>query len=683
MPKLRTLKQSFVGGELSPDMDGRLDLDKFQSGLALCKNFLVLPQGPVANRGGLHFVREIKNSPFTARLIPFSFSNSQTFCIELGAGYFRFHTQGATLLSAGVPYEIANPYLQAELFDIHYVQSGDIITLVHPNHPPKELRRISNLNWTLTSITFASSKTPPATVNCAATYTTAGTPETYQYLVTTLDSYGREESAPSAHTAAVTNDLTITGNYNTVTWSAVSGAGYYNIYKSTNGAFGYVGQVVGTSFVDRNVLADMTITPPMQDTVFTSANNYPSAVGYYEQRRFFAGTNNQPQNIWGTQSGTESNMYYSVPSQAADALRLRIAAQRANYIRHIVTMLDMLMMTASTEFRVFSQNGSALEPSTVTIKAQSQNGASNVQPVVVNNTAIFASSQGGHLREIAYQWQLNGYQSNDLCLMASHLFNNYTIVDLAFSRSPYPTCWAVNNQGKLLGLTYLPEQQLTAWHQHTTDGYFESVCAVTESNFDVVYAIVRRTIGGVTKRYVEMLDTRSWTVLEDAFFVDSGLSYSGAPTATLTGLNHLEGKTVSILGDGAVMPQQVVSGGSITLPNAVSKAHVGLPIEAAIKSLPASFQDETSGQSRVKNINQVWVKVASSGQFSAGPDAARQTPIRIRSFEPFGTPPSLKTEEIPLVIQSDWNQTGQVEIQQNDPLPLEIVYLAMEVAVGG
>ncbi len=536
MPNIRTIRTSFVGGEVAPELFGRVDLDKEQAALALCRNFIVLPQGPVMNRGGFRFVDVVGNPALRTRLIAFSFSNAQTFALQFGQGFIRFHTLGGTLMNGGSPYQIGSPYNAADLMDIHFVQSGDVVTLVHPNYAPMELRRLSNLNWQLVGITFASKIAAPTAVNATATVGGGtGVPQNFQYLVTALDNYGREESMPSSPSGSVANDLTITGNFNTISWAGSTGASRYNVYKSTTGVFGYIGQTVNSTFQDKNILADMTITPPLFDVLFASAGNYPSAVGYYEQRRFFGGSVNQPQNLWGTQSGTESNMDYSVPSQDADALRVRIAAQRANYIRHLVSLLDLIALTASTEWRVFSASGNALTPSTITIKAQSQNGASNVQPVVVNNSCIYASSQGGHLRDLGYSWQANGFQSNDLCLQASHLFNGHTIVDLAFSRSPYPIVWTVNEQGKLLGLTYMPEQQVNAWHQHTTDGYFESICTVTEGNFDVLYAVIRRNINGSDTRYIEALDTRQFTSVADGFFVDCGAS-TLSPIEYLTGL---------------------------------------------------------------------------------------------------------------------------------------------------
>jgi hypothetical protein len=599
MPNNRTIRTSFVGGEVAPELYGRLDLEKEQSGLAACRNFIILPAGPAQNRAGFRFVAAVKNAGAATRLLPFSFSNTQTFALEMGAGYFRFHTLGENLMCgagpgflgpaysastyygvgalasygggnyycltpctgvappngaywyampAGGAYEIPHPFAASELFDVHYVQSGDVLTLTHPGHPPLELRRYANLQWVLAGIAFQSTIPAPAAPSVTATagYTTGWAPQNFQYAVTALDAFGEQESLVSPASATVSNDLAISAsNFNSISWSGVTGASVYNVYKSFNGAFGYIGQVVGTAFTDHNITPDFTQTPPLQDVVFAGPGDYPAAVGLYEQRRFFGGTGNQPENLWGSQPGAQSNMDYSIPAQASDALRVTIAAQRANVIRHFVALLDLIVLTASTEWRVFTASGDALTPTTITIKSQAQNGASNVQPVLVNNTCVYAASQGGHLRSLTYDWQLNGYRSDDLCLLATHLFNYHTVVDLAFSRSPYPLIWAVNEQGLLLGCTYLPDQQVSAWHRHSTvNGFFESACTVTEGNFDVLYAVVRRLINGQTVRYIEVLDTRAYAGnLSNAFFVDCGLSYSNAMNY-LTGMQGFQATAI-------------------------------------------------------------------------------------------------------------------------------------------
>ena len=164
MANTRTFNRSFAGGEMSPEMWGRIDDVKFQTGAATVRNFITTPQGPAENRPGFAFVREVKDSTKKTRLIPFTYSTTQTMVIELGAGYIRFHTQGGTVLSGGVPYEITNPYAEADLFDIHYVQSADVLTLAHPNYAPRELKRLGATNWTLTTINFTPIVTPPASV---------------------------------------------------------------------------------------------------------------------------------------------------------------------------------------------------------------------------------------------------------------------------------------------------------------------------------------------------------------------------------------------------------------------------------------------------------------------------------------------------------------------------------------
>ena len=171
MANIRTLQRSFGGGEVTPEFFGRIDDAKYQSGLALCRNFITLPHGPAANRPGTAYVREVKTSAKATRVIPFSFSTTQTMVLEFGDQYIRFHTNGSTLLSGGSPYEVTTPYLEADLFDLHYVQSADVLTIVHPNYAPRELRRVSSTNWTLTTISFVSALTAPTGASAAATGT--------------------------------------------------------------------------------------------------------------------------------------------------------------------------------------------------------------------------------------------------------------------------------------------------------------------------------------------------------------------------------------------------------------------------------------------------------------------------------------------------------------------------------
>lgn len=693
MANIRFLQRSFSGGELTPEFFGRIDDVKYQSGLATCRNFIVKPHGPIENRPGFAFVREVKDSSKKTRLIPFTFSTNQTLVIELGAGYFRFHTQGGTLLSGGVPVEVVNFYAEADLFDIHYVQSNDVLTLVHPNYAPYELRRLGPTSWSYLPITF----TPPTPLLVAPTLIKSGggdptasppvPPEEkydYSYVVTAIASDGIAESVASPEATTKAN-LFETGQVIRIEWPVVPNATRYFVYKLQGGLFGYIGQTDGLFIIDDNIAPDLSKTPPQYDPAFTSSGNYPGAVSYFEQRRCFAGTINRPQNIWMTKSGTESNLSFSLPLKDDDRINFRVAAREANTIRHIVPLSQLVLLTSSAEWRVTSVNSDAITPTTISVRPQSYVGASNVQPVVINNTLIYGAARGGHVRELAYNWQANGFLTGDLSLRAPHLFDNLDITDMAYAKAPIPIVWFVSTNGQLLGLTYVPEQQIGAWHRHDTDGVFESVTVVAEGNEEVLYAVIRRTINGQSKRYVERMQTRQFDNQNDAFFVDCGATYSGAPVTTISGLTWLEGKTVSILADGSVHPQRVVTGGAITLDNEASKVHIGLPITADMRTLPVALglQDGSFGQGRMKNVNKIWLRVFRSSGIFAGPDFDALVEAKQRTTEDYGLPPALKSEEIEIVTTADWTDSGQLAVRQSDPLPLTVVNVTMEIAVGG
>ena len=896
MPSTRIYNRSFAGGELSPEMFGRIDDIKFQTGAAKMRNFIPTPQGPAENRPGTAYVATVKDSTKRTRLLPFTYSTTQTMVLEFGQGYIRFHTQGSTL-QAGSPaayngatayvvgdlvssggvnyyciaattgnappnatywyplpssaYEIPSPYQEADLFSIHYVQSGDVLTLVHPNHAPRELRRLGATTWTLTAITFVAPVAVPGAPTVTASrgdalnitgitqanpgvVTTVGnhgfaigdsvyinggtmtqlsgfylvntvpatntfTVKAYDtgvpvdttaytawtsggfvqfgdksldfdnyYVVTAIAQNAVDESAASP-SGNVINNLNAIGAKNTITWSAVAGALRYNVYKRQSGLYGYIGQTASTSFDDDNIGPDMGITPPIVETPFNSANNYPRSVSYFEQRRIFAGTNNAPQTIWMTRSGTESDLSYSLPIKDSDRINIRVAAREVNTINHIVPLTQLLLLTSSAEWRVSPINSDALTPTTISVRPQSYIGANDVQPEIVNNTVVYCAARGGHVRELGYSWQASGFVTGDLSIRAAHLFDDLTLVDMCYSKSPQPILWFVSSNGNLLSLTYMPEQQIGAWAQHDTLGLYESCTAVAEGNEDRVYVVVKRTINGNSVRYIERMASRQITTLEACFFVDAGLTYNGTNTTATTvtvsggttwgpsdvltitsstpifafpattdvndaivltdsagnkyrlriigtssttvatarvdvtlpvalrntattvwafardsvsGLGHLEGATVSILADGAVQPQETVSSGTVTLDRAAVLIHVGLPYQSDLQTLPAVMSIDGYGQGRYKNVNKAYLRVFKSSGIFVGPSADRLVEAKQRTTEPYGSPPSLKSDEIDVDLKPAWRAGGQVYIRQDDPLPLTIVGLTLEVVLG-
>ena len=828
----KALLRSFAGGEITPELNGRLDLDKYQTGLTLARNFITLPHGPAARRPGTRFINEAKDSTSRVRLIPFQFSATQTVVLEFGNQYIRFHVNGGTVLentvaiasiagstvnttgahgyatgdwvyigtrffkvtvvdadtftttdlwnvaatasgaTAARVYTLASPYLSADLTTLAFAQNADVVTLTHPAYAARELSRLGAANWTLTAIDFAPPTGAPATVTATPTTPVGGVNTVASYVVTAVQADGVTESLPSA-VATASNDLTKQGNYNTIAWSGVAGASRYNVYKLRGGIYGYIGQIIadtslgstistisrsaGTTVInittaaahgiafgalkrvyvagtgvpsldgtfylsavpaanqltlfsyattaasatqgtatdvsttsalsikDDNVLPD-TLTPPPDDliTLNKEASDYPAAVTYHEQRRWFAGTDGKPQVLWATRTGTEKNLTSSLPARDADALEIRIAGSQYNRIRHLMALSDLIAFTAGGEFRIYADGAPAITPTSVSVEPQGFSGSANVQPVVTSGSILYVQAQGARVRELAYNWEANSYKTVDVSILAPHRFNGYAIEQLAYSRAPDQILWAVRDDGLLLGMTYVPDQRVFGWHAHETLGAFESVCVVAEGNEDVLYVVVQREINGRTVRYIERLETRIFVDQADAFFVDSGLTYNDEATGTVSGLWHLEGETVHILGNGAVQTPAVVTNGAVPVTSA-GPVHIGLPITADLRTLPLALEGaQAAGQGTVKNVNKVHLRIAQSSIVQAGPafNRLRQYPARSIT-DPYGSPPDLRNGEISLSIDPSWNQGATICIRQEEPLPLTVVSMTLEMQAGG
>lgn len=685
MAQDRYVYTSFTTGEVTPEFYGRFHDEKFAAGAAKLRNFIALPHGPVKNRPGFEFVAESKDSSVRERLIPFSYSTSQTMAIVMGPGYFRFYTDGAELVDDdGNSYEVTNSYAQGDLFEITYVQSADVMTFCHRSYPPMELRRYGALDWRFTQISFAAPIAAPTGVSASASYDTTSTSTTYaySYVVTAINSAGDESVASSVVT--VQGNLYTNNAHNTVSWNPVDGAVKYKVYKKYSGVYGYIGVTVDTSFQDDLITPNAAKVPPEYDIDLAKEGEYPGAVTYFEQRRCFAGSSNSPQTLWMTETGTESSMRMGIVTQDTDAIEVRVATREANVIRHLAPLSNLVLLTSSAEM-LCQSSGGVITQTNINIKPQAYVGASGVQPVIINNVMLYVAARGNHVRELGYQWQANGIVTSDVSLRAPHLFDGKIIVDMAFSRSPYPVCWCVTNEGTLLGMTYIPEESIGGWHVHETDGKIVSCCVVTENNDDRLYVLVEREINGKTKRYVERMQNMLFDKKEDAFFVDSGLTGEfDKPVTIISGLDHLEGKTVSVLGDGAVFPQQVVENGTITLDQPVGKVTVGLPYRSLLQTLPPFFQvDGGYGTGRTKNIINAWVRVYESSGIFAGPSEDRLVEYKQRKTESPGSAPEPVSDEINIRPFSTWDSNGQVFVVQDDPLPLTVISITTEVSIGG
>lgn len=425
------------------------------------------------------------------------------------------------------------PYTEADLPDLQFVQSADILMLAHPSYAPRQIARASETSWSIATMTFQPSISAPTNVAVSGT---AGT--TARWRVTAVKAETFEESYASSIVGA--NSEPTTGAPRTISWTAVSGAAEYNVYREQNGIFGFIGIAGSNSFVDTGYEIDTKDTPPQARTIFNSTNNYPSTIGFFQQSLMFANTNTTPEQVWKSKTGQFKNFTISVPLQDDDSVTFTIAGRQVNPVKHLVDLKKLVLLTSAGEWVINGDANGAVVPGEINPEQHSYYGSSEIRPIVIGGTALYVQARGSIVRDLGFSFQDDGYTGNDLTIFSNHLFENHTIVDWDFQQNPHSIVWAVRDDGVLLGLTYLRDHQILAWHRHDTDGFVENVSVIPEGVEDSVYIIVRRVINGKTVRYVERMKTRVVDDIVDSVFLDSSITVDGrndddSHTMTLSG----------------------------------------------------------------------------------------------------------------------------------------------------
>lgn len=495
------------------------------------------------------------------------------------------------------------------------------------------------------------------------------------YVVTAVDSTGRESQASVTSTAI--NNLFVSGSYNTITWAAVPGATRYRVYKQQDGTslYGLIGQTEGLTFRDDAIAPALGEPPPILDTSLNGL--FPRAVAHFEGRRWYASPSaERSQDIWGTKTNTESDLTYAIPLRATDRIQQRLKARLGCNILHIVPMAEMIVLTDTTEFRITSPNSDALTPESFVARPQSYVGASRTQPEIMGNVLLFAAARGGHIMQFGYSAEAGGYFPDSICLRAQHLFDGFQIYQLSAQRAPVPILWVTRSDGTLLGCTFVPGQQVLAWQQFVTQGMVESCVAGLDDGDERVMMVVQRSIDGQTKRFIERLQVQDPVPWAESWHVDCGLRYDGALVSTVAGLQHLEGEEVAVFADGLVQSRKVVVGGQITLDAPASMVLVGLPFRATAKTVPATFAVEAFGSGKPKSVTAVWVRVTRSGQFAVGISEDDLMPADVPAGEFFSGQTEIRVPDM-------WTHDGQLVIDSQDPVPLQVVSYTAKIEVGG
>lgn len=687
-------QSAFTGGIQAPTLAERTDISKYAISCKDLLNTIVRSHGGAFNRSGTRFTTEVKDSANKVRLIPFQFDADQSYVLELGDAYMRIIKEGEVVLDPidSSIVEIVSPYTldQIGIERLKYTQSADVMKITNPAYPPHNLKRLDHHDWEFEAETFTPSISAPTGVT--ATTTSTGTAFTYNYIVTAVAESGEESvgsSKASVTTAKKHGQLDGSnqpdGNI-TIDWNAVSGADKYNVYLEYQGIYGWLAEV-DSSVTEysywENWVPNVADTPQVLNNPFDGAGKYPAVVSIYEQRVVFGRTDTAIETIYMTRAGRYNNMNVSEVTRADDAIEYVLSGgSQVNEIRGMAELNDLIILTSGGLYKANGKDDERVSPDTFKAKRQNKNGASHLPPFVIGESLIYNERNKKTYREINYDAVKLGYSGRDLTLLAENLFEDIYVVDHAWQEIPDKVMWCVMSDGSLLGMTYMKEHEVFAWHRHNTDGEFESVCCVTEGNYDAVYFVVKREIEGVTKRYIERLEERIVRTVEDCYFVDCGLSYVGEPTKTVTGLDHLEGKTVSILADGNVMTPKVVVGGQIEIEVEASKIHVGLPYISDVMPHNFELNGETGTTKGVKkNIRNVFANVYRTRGLLIGSGEDNLYEYKQRTFEDLGDPIALFTGIMEQEVDSDWEENGDVLIRQKDPLPFEILGLTLDLDV--
>jgi hypothetical protein len=661
MPRTTLALTSFVSGEFSPKMDGRTDFEKYSSGAKTLENFLVHPQGAATRRVGTQFIAEVKSSAAKTRLIPFEFSTTQTYVLEFGNNYIRFFKDKGQILSGGSAYEISSPYLTAELFDIKFAQSADVMYITHPNHEVMKLSRTGHTAWTLAEVEFTDGP----------------------YLAT------------NTTTTTLTPASASVGTGVNITASAVTGINGGTGFQTTD-----VGRIISfnsgkakiTSRSSTTVVV-CTITTAFASTAATAAFNlgafsdttgHPSCVSFFEQRLVFAGTTDEPQTIFFSAAGDYENM--TTGTNADDAMVYTIAANQVNAIRYMKAVRTLVVGTTGGEYTVSADGTDAsITPTNITIKRQSSYGSANVDAIPAGNAILFLQKAKRKIRELQYNFDSDGYQAPDLTIL-NETVTDTGINEMSYQQEPGSNIWCVRDDGVLACLTYQRSENVIAWSRHIFGGAFGSGRAVCESiasisgtlTEDEVWVIVKRTVNGATKRYVECFSDFDFdeTDANDFKFLDSHLSYSGSATTSLSGLSHLEGQTVSILADGAVHADKTVSSGAITLDRSVTKACVGLSYDSILQTMRIEGgAAEGTSQGKTKRISKVVLRLFETVGVKVGPSLTNLETIPFRTTSSLLSNPvdTLLSGDKEIEFNDDYNSDGFIFIKQDQPLPCSIL----------
>lgn len=421
---------------------------------------------------------------------------------------------------------------------------------------------------------------------------------------------------------------------------------------------------------------------------WSDRRGFPRAVVLHDQRLMFGGCEAQPQTIWGSVIADFENFQRSTLADGSFAFTL--AAQESNVIQWLASQGALLIGTSGDEWNMGNNTDTTPISATQThAKRQSKYGSAYIGAQIVQDVAIFVQRNSKKMRQFSYSAATESYGAAELTVLAQHI-TEAGIVQTAYQGQKDSILWAVTGDGQLVGMTFENSQNVFAWHRHDTMGDIESVATIYGEGSDEVWMVVKRTIEGQTRRYMERFHPR--TLQQDfsdqtaLVYADSSLTFEGDGIEVIDGLDHLEGEQVSILADGAQQEPKRVTNFAITVDPPADKVIVGLPYISQVQPMRPEIQvgDGTS-RGRRFNMQRATIEVLDSlgGVARSAPGMEPERLVFRESQHEMDAPPPLLSGEVDAYLESTHEESVDFIIEHFEPLPFNLVSLVLKFDVYG
>lgn len=686
MPKLRVVQSNFTAGEISPYLHGRADFNRYQLGAYTIENFVVIPHGGLVRRSGTRFVNTKKTTVLnndTFRLIPFVFSEGDAFVLEFGDGYVRFFKNGAPILSGGSPYEVVSPYSADTLATLDFAQSGNIMYLFHPEVQTQRLIRVSDTDWVFTDVEFYDGP-----YNSIGMYSDLSAIEEWTMAPSATGSVGSiitiniKDSGGTGITPLDANDVGrflriyhVSGSPEVVTWGVAK-------ITSLNATAPQVNAEVVIPF------GATTDSAVWRISIFRGPDNWPAHGSFFEERLVWAKTKDYPNSFGGSVTDDFSNFS---PSQTdgtvADdnAYFYTLGTGQIDDIQWVSSGKSLLLGTSAGPYSVTGSDiRTPVSPTAIQATKETSYGSSARRPVYLNRSHLYLSQTRRQLHEMYYSLDIDGFMTPVVSIMSEHILRGQG-AEIWPAEDPYHCVWGYCDDGSLFSLTYMKDQNVVAMVRHPVNGLVRAMTSIPTSDYDQVWMVVERTIDGNTVYCVEYIedlfirDDDGGVAKEDGFFVDSGYTYNGVATNTVT-VAHLPNTEVEVLADGNVHPPVTTNGaGQLTLDYSASKIHVGLKFTSKLKTLPIDIvSDNFVTQAANKQVRKMFIDVLDT----LGGMVGDQELVYRDADDVMDSSVPLFTGLIEVPYPGATDRQIQLEITHDLPLPMHIRAIVSEMSLG-